>query len=1188
MNAEEFARLREILLQIADLPQNERLRFLDRSCPDSAELRHAALRLLEHDRGTPPGPVASQEGAAANGEPDLPEQLGRYKIARRLGTGGMGIVYLGTDPDLGREVAIKIVPEALSIFTPVLERFRQEARLLARLNHPNIATVYSLERDGGRVLLTMEHIDGQTLADALLQGHMPLDSVLPIVRQIACALEAAHGSGIVHRDLKPANVLITREGLVKVLDFGIAKLIGRPGAADDAVLPTESPSRGSSGPMGTPGYMSPEQILGAPADARADIWSFGCILHESLTGAPLFDGPAEVRLRSTLEMDYHPGGLPQGTPAHLRALLPRLLARDVTARLESIGEARQTIDSVLEAREFQRVRSRRDREREEEHPPVHLPLYLTRFFGRTGELEVLAVRLAAQRLVSLVGSGGCGKTRLAVEAAQRLGALFPDGVWFVDLAAVRDPGVVAQKLAAALGLPDGPGQELRRVVQELAPRDSLLVLDNCEHLVAVCGELVWSLLEGCPKLRILATTREPLAVEGESVLRLAPLPFSEAEAPEGPITPDREPAAALFLDRAVAAAPEFTQTAGSTAAIREICRQVEGLPLAIELSATWARVLGAEEILERLQHRIDLLEAGDPASLPRRGAVARHRGLRAMIDGSYEALSRDEQRLFRGLAVFRGGCTLEALEQVCLASERTGWQALDLVRSLLSKSLIERQGSSERPGASRYRMLETLREYAEEKLGPSGEERDLRSRHFAYYRGLFEKRSLLGPEQALWVARFREDEENLRAALEERTALGIPPAETASFVNKLAGFWVRLGRWDEGRRILTEVLEELRTAGEEALPISVRLRTTCAEIARSQGDFGAAKSLAESAIDSARLLGDVDLIASGCNELGNIAKFVGNYTEALRLYDACLEHLNEAGNPWHYAGVVLNRGVILAYLDRLAEAEADFRESLRVKRAIGDKRGIAHALNALGLIRLSAGALGEVRPFLEESLALKRELQDRPGMVTTLLNLGRLANRSARGGRQDSEALAGARRDLEEALTLAQRIGDRPSQPRLLMELGFTLLLEGKREAARERFQGSLSAQSESRDSFCEVWAHMGLAHLALREAQSEPARLLEARASAQAAVVVLRASGKTGFADVLEMSAAIENAAGNALESVALLALADRLRREERTPVPLWWEEWVRAQRRALERELDPAAFQEAWEAGASRSIDT
>ncbi len=1169
MNLAEFALLRELLLQAADLPAKERDAFLERSCSDRPELRETALRLLRFD--------------GEKMEP--PARLGRYRVLRRLGQGGMGIVYLAMDPDLGREVAVKILPDALTAFPPVLERFRQEARLLARLNHPNIATIHSLESDQERLLLTMEYIQGETLADRLERGPVPLDSILPVLRQIACALEAAHESGIVHRDLKPANVLVTKEGVAKVLDFGIAKLMRTP--SGDEVGPEERDA-----PMGTPGYMSPEQIAGGTVDARTDIWSFGCILHECVADTPPFDGADRSPLPEGQGMEYDPSRLPADTPDALRALLPRLLARDPARRPGSMREVRSAIDAMLEAREVERIRSRFERPPGKDRPPAHLPLYLTRFFGREGELRTLGERLHEERLISLTGPGGSGKTRLSVEAARTLADRFPDGVWFVDLASVRDPSAVPQKLSAALGLPDLAGWSLKRLVETLAPKRSLLVLDNCERLVSICGELVWSLLENCPALRILATSREPLAVEGESVLRLSPLPVAAEEDPP----PESEPAVALFLDRARTAAPGFEHTPSEMDAIRGICRRVEGLPLAIELSATWAGVLGPEEILERLHRRIDLLSAagssahpavvaGDPAAASQPAgaagpvASARHLGLRAMIDGSYESLSPAEQALLRGLSVFRGGCTLDALETVCLTSERSGWQALDLVRSLLSKSLLERHGAHGPSGGSRYRMLDTLREYAEEKLQAAGEELDLRRRHFVYYRDLFSKRILSGPEQAFWIARFRDEEENVRAALESLPRLSLPVADAALFVGKLSAFWVRLGRWEEGRRLLAAQIEDLRTAGPENELLRVRLMITCAEIARSQGDLDAAQELAQGAASLA--LGRPEhpgLLGSCYNELGNVAKFRGNQAEAARLYARCLEYITEDLDAWNYAGILLNRGVIFAQLGRGEEAEADFRESLRVKRAIGDKRGIAHAVNALGLTRLDAGAWEEARLLLEESLALKREIDDRPGMVATLLNLGRLSSRTFRDQAEGVHQLSSARGRFTEALALARRIGDRPNEARLLMELGFVAMLEGRRSEARALFQLSLAVPCESRNPHSDAWAHLGLGHLDLLASDLEPARqsLLEAAR-------LLRSWGRMDLEEPLELSAAIERAAGNPREAVTLLAAADRIRRQEGHAAPSWKLEWISRLTEELRRDLDPGAFADAWARGAN-----
>ncbi len=1144
MTPAQFARVREILLEALDLPLAERAGFVDARCAHDPALGRIATRLLAH--GDPrDGSIAASDLPELPELPerlaeDLPERIGRYRVLRRLGSGGMGIVYLGLDPDLNREVAIKTLPGILSRVEPALDRFRREARILARLNHPNIATIFSLEQDGDLVFLTMEWIQGETLAVHMERGPMGLDAFLPILRQIACALEAAHGHGVIHRDLKPANVLVTREGFVKVLDFGIAKLASDPQDEDDP------------GPIGTPGYMSPEQIRDEPIDARADLWSFGCILHEGLAGEPAFGGAPGIRVRSSLETDYDPSRLPDGVPSALREMTRRLLARDPRERPLSAAAARRTLDEVVETQEIARVG---------DLSAVHLPLYLTRFIGREAESIEIRGLLDERQLVTLTGPGGCGKTRLAVEVARTLADRFPDGIRFADLASARDAGGVPRRIAFALGLDEGAvGDPRARIRALLASRKFLLILDNCEHQAAACGDLVMSLLESCPALRILATSRGPLGVDGESILRIPPLGASGRQSEE---------AVDLFLDRA----GPFVDAKESHDAIREICRRLDGLPLAIELAATWASILSPETILGRLDRRLELPAAG---STPRAG---RHRSLRATIDGSYEALAPEEKALFRALAIFRGGCTLEALETVCIPGGGSGWRALDLVRSLAAKSLLERSAGADPHGGPRYRMLETIHEYAAEKLGESGEGPAMRRAHFSYFANLFSGCDLKGAEQGRWAARFREEEENLRAAFEDDPAAS-SVAERAALAARLADLWILLGRWEEGRRICAGILEAIRASGPLDTAVAedfVRVAVAGVEMARHQGELLEAETLAAEALAAAERTGDPELLAMSSNALGRILTFRGKPDEARRLFDAFLARLAQAGDPWNHANLLFNRGVALFTMERPEEATADFRECLRAMREVGDPRGIALALNALGRCFLISGELDEARRAFEESLAIKREIGDRPGIVTTLLNLGLLETDALRSLESDSDraSLRRARRGFEEALELTRTMGDRPNEARLLLSLGHAAFLAGDHDAARRRFEEGLRVPGERHGYASSV--QLGLGHIALRERRLDAAREHASAALASAR----REKSRNVEAEALEILGAAEAASGRLESAIDYLARASRIRGEIGIIAPLWAQEQVRRLIEDLTRSMGRPAFEAAWARG-------
>ncbi|MDM7916488.1 MAG: tetratricopeptide repeat protein, partial [Candidatus Eisenbacteria bacterium] len=750
---------------------------------------------------------------------------------------------------------------------------------------------------------------------------------------------------------------------------------------------------------------------------------------------------------------------------------------------------------------------------------------------------------------------------------------YPDGVRFVDLATLRDPALLPQKLAVSLRVPRAAGRsDTDRLIEGLRDKRLLLLLDNAEHMVSACADLAWKLLRACPGLSILTTTREALSIEGESVLRLGRLDDH-----------GEETATALFLDRARARDPAFSEDADALAVVGRICHRLDGIPLAIELAATWADVLAPGEILARLEQRLALLDrTGGPGSADATATDPRHTGLRAMIDWSHDRLSEEERALFRRLSVFHGGWSLETAEQVCLRPDQAGWGSLDRMRSLLAKSVIERVPSAERPGTSRYRMLETFREYAEEKLREAGEEAEFLKRRFEAFHRIFEARRLVGPEQTDWIARFREEEDNLRATLAARHTSAIAPSDAAAFGLKLTGFWIRLGRWEEGRRTLASLLVELREAGDGRTRLYGAVAHSCAELARSQGDLEAASSLAREALAIATEFGDDRLQSSCHNELGNVAKLLEDFESARRSYDACLAHLDPGSDPWHYAGVVFNRGVAFAEQGRFAEAEADFRESLRVKQEIGDERGVAHVLNGLGLIRKEMGAFDEARALLEESLEHKRKIDDRPGILLTLLNLGNLENNICAQPRTERERLDRAVDRFSEGLALARAIGDRSGEARLLGGLGFTRFLQGDLAAARLTLEESLAISASSSGGISGRTAQLGLAFVALEERRLDDAR--------RHAIEALRESPRLRrdvAAQPLDLLAFVADASGSTGEALRLVALARRLREG----VPRGDARWESGWRADLERRILEAvgrqAFDEAVESAPVLSVE-
>ena len=577
----------------------------------------------------------------------------------------------------------------------------------------------------------------------------------------------------------------------------------------------------------------------------------------------------------------------------------------------------------------------------------------------------------------------------SVQVASSLSRAFADGVVFVALAALREAVLVLPTIAHALGVTETGAQPLHEsLAAALRPRQLLVVLDNVEQ-VSAAGPDVVALLQGCPGLRVLATSRAPMRVRGEQEFALAPLAVRAAASQSVPEV-GRCAAVALFVQRAQAVRPGFTLTAENAAAVAAICRRLDGLPLALELAAARIKVLPPAALLARLEHRLQVL-VGGAQDLPER-----QRTLRSTLAWSYELLSAKEQALFRRLSVFAGGCPLEAVEAVGRGADTPEEDALAHVAELVDKSLLRQ----EHDGALRFGMLETIREYGLEQLAASGEMEEVRRRHAAHYLALAEPAApeLTGPHQAEWLARLETEHDNLRAAL----SWGREQAEPEIGL-RLGGalwrFWEMRGHLSEGRRWLDAVL-----GGSGDAPASARATALsgAGTLAFRQGDYGQATALHEEALALRRELGDKRGIASSLNDLGNVACDQGDYGRARALHE----------------------------------------EALALRRELGDMRGIASSLNNLGNVAHDQGDYGRARALHEEALALSRELGDTWGIALSLNNLGHVAREQ--GDYARATAL------YAECLTLCRDIGDKYIATFCLEGLAATVCAQGQlRRAAR-------------------------------------------------------------------------------------------------------------------------------------------
>jgi non-specific serine/threonine protein kinase len=664
----------------------------------------------------------------------------RYVITDAIGSGGMGIVYKGLDTHTEQIVAIKELHSHLTD-DQLIERFRREGEALRELNHPNIVKMLNAVEVEGTHYLIMEFISGNDLSDVLKQGQLPLKNVLNIAIDLADALTRAHRLNIIHRDLKPANMLISDDGILRLTDFGVAHLRSKERVTDtDAIV-------------GTIDYLPPEAFDGSQFDERGDIWAFGVILFEMLTGKRPFAGETIMQVMLSIttapipELDeLHPD-----IPVALVDLTYRMLERDVDARIRSVRQIGLELEDILHGRTAQVVQSARFDGSESDIFAIkkhNLPLQSTPFVGRGPELDELSKLIIdpSIRLITIIAPGGMGKTRLALEAAERNLDNFSDGVYFVELAPLIHKEQIIPAIGAAIDykFQPGDGDTQQELLDFLHNKQILLVMDNFEHLLD-SAELVGEILTKTNHIHILVTSRQRLAQTGENVLHLSGMDFPTWETPADAL---EYAAVKLFLNSAKRAKPGFELTADNLDYVARICKLVQGMPLGIVLSGAWLEMLSVKEIAAELAQSMDIL-SDEVGELP-----ARQQSIRVVMDYAWQMMTEAEQAVFMKLAVFKGGFTREAAQAVANANLRT-------LMSLVTKSLIRRDIDS-----GRYEIHELLRQYAYEKLKAAGDIDIAHEQHAVYFSGFVAQQLplLKGGAQAKSLADIDCDYDNCHAA----------------------------------------------------------------------------------------------------------------------------------------------------------------------------------------------------------------------------------------------------------------------------------------------------------------------------------------------------------------------------------------------------------------------------------------
>ena len=957
---------------------------------------------------------------------------GRYCLERHLGSGAMGDVHLAWDRQLERPVALKFLRAPSASASPAaLAPGLAEARAAARLEHPHVGTVYDVgESERGQRFIAMAYYPGETLKARLAHGPLPSIDALRVAAQVAGALAVAHAAGIVHCDVKPANVLFDAEGGARLADFGVARLL-----ADGAAAP--------GSPAGTRAYMSPEQARGDAVHAAADLWALGVMLHEMLTGR---------RPHAAASGDDPEASLDAGLAPPVRALVAAMLAPDPRRRPPDAATVRRALDALIDADAPAR------RGLPTDAPALGgasgtLPHPATSLVGRERELAEARRLLDGTQLLTLTGPGGTGKTRLALELAAAVRESYADGAWFVPLAEVAHAALVPSAVARTLGVRDLGVAPLRdRVLATLGRGRRLLVLDNFEHVLDA-ALFVADILATCPGVTLLVTSRAPLGVQGE---QRVPVPPLATPTHAGADIAGSE-AVRLFVSRARAVRPSFALDDASLPVVAELCRRLDGLPLALELAAARAKLLSPRALLARLAHGTDLLRA-DGADRP-----ARHGTMRAVIDWSYVLLSDAERALFCRLAVFAGGVSLDAAERVAALLEPDGdapRPALDLLESLCDKSLLQHDDQAD--GEPRFSMLETVREFGLERLAAGADEAAARRAHRACCVALAERAAerLRGPEQSAWLDRLDRDSANFRAAFESALAAGAPNGidpealtDAARLAVALHRLWLTRGPLLEAIATVDRALAAADAPGAPPLDptLHARLISSAAHLAGARSVFPEARALFARSLACYRRVADRAGTATTLNNLawqvwnvGDLAEGEALSREAMAIHESLGDALGIALSRNNLAWIALERGEFTA-------AEAHFEAVIASHRARRDARGAASAMSWLGVLEGRRGAHRRAVGLHEAALEVGGPVADLGYRTLVLVRLA--AAHHALGDAGDHVA------DVEHTLVPALRdFGRLWPLAYGLTELGAMLLEAGEVGRARAVLEEALDA----------------------------------------------------------------------------------------------------------------------------------
>ena len=1005
------------------------------------------------------------------------QKLSHYRLVEKIGEGGMGVVWKAEDIVLRRTVALKFLPPEVVSEASRTERFILEARAASAINHPHIAQVHEFGQHEGTHFIAMEYIEGKTLRRLARNSEMKLEEFLEVMIQVTDALAKAHRKGIVHRDVKPENIMVNEDGLAKVLDFGLAKLIEQPVSIGElSEAQTQPPPRTERGVvLGTAHYMSPEQARGRPVDARSDIFSLGVVMYEVAAGQLPFQGDSKVEVLSAiLQKEPRPvSELNEKVPPRFERVIHSALAKRPDDRYQNIKDLRADLLEVQQevtgtpalpgagVQDFSPLRS----------PPCHkhnLPLQRTPFVGREREVAEVTVLLEdpACRLLTLIGPGGVGKTRLALQAAAEKIENFAHGVHFVSLAPLSSVEFVVPCIADSLKFNFYSRKDPKiQLLDYLREKQMLLLLDNFEHLLRGTG-LISEILQNAPAVKLLVTSRERLALQAEWVVEVRAMTYPDKVKADEVEAYD---AVQLFLQGARKISSGFSPSEEEMSYIVRICQLVEGMPLGVELASAWVRVLSCQEIAQEIEQNLDFLDT----SL--RDMPERHRSLRVVLENSWKLLSEEEREGFRRLSVFRGGCDRKAAQEL-------GVSLLTLT-SLIDKSLVRRNASG------RYEMHGVLRRYAELKLHEVADEEETIQRLYSGYFAEFlhmRAEDLIGSRQRQALEEIGEELENVRTAWHWAVDRSRND-EIEKSLESLYFFYEIQGRFHEGEAAVDRAVKAFGEPGLKAEEVSEEHEVIFGRLLVRQGAFCSllsryerARKLVEKSLSIFRDVGNRKETAFSLYHLGQVAYMQGEYAEADQLFREGLLIYREIDNRFGIARCLNNSGHVAYMQGRSTEADRLFRESLFIHREIGDQFGIARCLNNVGNVANMHEHYGEAKQLYRESLAIHREIGNIWGTAGPLNNLGNVASHLGE--------YAEAKRLYEESLTVFRETGDRWDISNCLNNLADVACTLGEYGESRQYFNESLKVARDIQAVPLVVEALVWMATLLVKQDEKEQA----------------------------------------------------------------------------------------------------